>query len=407
MSLFSSLKSDATTVLLWGDRWWLPRHRLPVPFADPGQAAALLAAAWPGGARRLRLIYQPDDFVTVPVACPQADRATLGLVLAEEHPALAHPGLAWGFEPILGSGDGFGTLLHHESRPGLYGLVYQLQEQGFTVDSAWPLASWLNVLPPDLSDTGAMTILALSPERFHLYRHAPDGVRSVQSAHGKDSIDRAAESLRGIFGQSQEFVLHVTTDDALLDALNQRLKIGGDRVVGHFAIWEALAKSAVLNARHPAQLLPPAAALWPSRLMRAASGLALVAGLVLAGEYVHRHHVLRQEAAALAREIPALRQQVTERRQAVAALAAERAGAARPAAWCSALLRAAGRAPAPVTLTALHATPADFVLTGGVTAAGALTEPAWREWLARIGGETWRVEPAALPAGAVTLKGRR
>ena len=34
MSLFSSLKSEAATVLLWGDRWWLPRHQLPVPFTE-------------------------------------------------------------------------------------------------------------------------------------------------------------------------------------------------------------------------------------------------------------------------------------------------------------------------------------------------------------------------------------
>ena len=31
-------------VLLWGDRWWLPRQKMPVPFAGMGQAAAMLAA---------------------------------------------------------------------------------------------------------------------------------------------------------------------------------------------------------------------------------------------------------------------------------------------------------------------------------------------------------------------------
>lgn len=408
MSLFSSLKSEATTVLLWGDRWWLPRHQLPVPFGDLGQAAALLAAAWPGNARRLRLLFQPDDLVTLPVACPQADRGTLGLVFAEEHPALGHPGLAWSYEPVLPSGEGFNTLLHHEARPALYGLVHQLQEQGFTVDSVWPLSSWLNVLPPDLSDTGAMTLVALSAERFHLYRHSPEGVRSVQGAHGEEALDRAAEALRGVFDKHpDEFVLYVTTDDGLLDALNQRIKVGGNRVIGHFAMWEALAKPAVLNARHPAQLLPPGAALWPARLVRAASVVAFFAGLALAGESTHRQWRADQEREVLATVLPALTREVEARRQAVATLAAEQAGAAQPAAWCAALLRAIGLVPTPVTLTSLRATPQEFVLAGGVLAPGGLTEPAWREWTSRFGTDHWQVEAVKPPAGAFTLKGRR
>ena len=272
MSLFSSLKSEAATVLLWGDRWWLPRHQLPVPFAEPGQAAALLAAAWLGRTKRLRVIYQPDDFTTVPAACPNAGRTMLALALAEEFPVVTHPGLLWSHEPILAAGESFNTLLHHETRPALFGLVHQLQEHGFTVDSVWPLPTWLNALPPDLSDSGAMTLIAVSAERFCVYRHSPEGIRSVQTGQGADVLDQLAGILQAIFAKHpDEFVLYVTTDDGLIDALNQRLPLIGDRVVGHFSVWEALAKAAPISSRHPAQLLPPGTALLPARAVARAS----------------------------------------------------------------------------------------------------------------------------------------
>ncbi len=96
------------TVLLWGDRWWLPHHRLPVPFAEPGRAADMLASAWREPAKTIRLVYQPDDFATVAVDCPNGNRATLAMALAEEHPVVFHPGHVWGHEPILGAHGAFG-----------------------------------------------------------------------------------------------------------------------------------------------------------------------------------------------------------------------------------------------------------------------------------------------------------
>ncbi|MBL9219047.1 MAG: hypothetical protein JNG82_11200 [Opitutaceae bacterium] len=407
MSLFSSLKSEAATVLLWGDRWWLPRHQLPVPFAEPAQAAALLAAAWPGRTKRLRIVYHPDDFATVPATCPNAGRTVLSLALAEEFPVVTHPGLVWSHEPILAAGESFNTLLHHETRPALFGLVHQLQEHGFTVDSVWPLPTWLNALPPDLSDSGAMTLVAVSAERFCLYRHSPEGVRSVQTGQGADVLDQLAGILQATFAKHpDEFVLYVTTDDSLIDALNQRLPLIGDRVVGHFSVWEALAKPAPISGRHPAQLLPPGAVLLPARALAAACALVLAAGLALGGEYLHREITARRTGAELAREVPALRAEIARRQQAQAELAALRAEAGRPAPVFGPWLRAVGQVPGAVTLTALRATRGEFTVTGGVTAAGALTEAAWRDWLGRLGGETWRVEPAGLPAGTVRLTGR-
>ncbi len=407
MSLFSSLKSEAATVLLWGDRWWLPRHQLPVPFAEPGQAAALLAAAWPGRTKRLRVIYQPDDFTTVPAACPNAGRTMLALALAEEFPVVTHPGLLWSHEPILAAGESFNTLLHHETRPALFGLVHQLQEHGFTVDSVWPLPTWLNALPPDLSDSGAMTLIAVSAERFCVYRHSPEGICSVQTGQGADVLDQLAGILQAIFAKHpDEFVLYVTTDDGLIDALNQRLPLIGDRVVGHFSVWEALAKAAPISSRHPAQLLPPGTALLPARAVAAACAMVLMAGLALTGDYLHREITVRRAGVDLAREIPALRAELARRQQALAELAALRAEAGRPAPVFGPWLRAVGQVPGAVTLTALRATREEFTVAGGVTATGSLTEAAWRDWLGRLAGEAWRIEPAMLPTGSVRLTGR-
>lgn len=407
MFSFFSPKSDALTVLLWGDRWWLPRHQLPVPFADPGQAAALLAAAWPGRTKRLRVIYQPDDFMTLPAECPNAGRTVLSMALAEEFPAVTHPGLLWSHEPILPVGEKFNTLLHHETRPALFGLIHQLQEHGFTVDSVWPLPTWLNALPPDLSDSGAMSLVAVSAERFCVYRHSPEGIRSVHTGLGAGALDQLAGLLESIFSKHpDEFVLYVTTDDSLIDTLTQRLPPGGERMIGHFSVWEALAKAAPIARRNPAQLLPPGTALLPARVVAAVSALLLAAGLALTGEYLHREIVTRQAETILSREIPALQAEIARRQEAQTELAALRASVGRPAPLFGPWLRAVGQVPGAVTLTALHATREEFTVTGGVTAAGTLTEIAWRDWLRRLAGDTWHLEPAGLPAGVVRLTGK-
>lgn len=407
MSIFTSLKSDPATVLLWGDRWWLPRHQLPVPFAEPGQAAALLAAAWPGRTKRLRLVYQPDDFVSVPATCPNANRSLLGVALADEFPAVSHPGLLWSHEPILAAGDAFNTLLHHETRPALFGLVHQLQEHGFTVESIWPMPTWLNALPPDLSDSGAMTLVAVSAERFCLYRHSPEGVRSVQTGLGPTTLDQLAGVLQAIFAKHpDEFVLYVTTDDGLVDALSQRLPAGDNRVVGHFSVWEALAKPAPISSRHPAQLMPPGTMLLPARIVATACALMLLAGLALAGDYVRREIDSRRMEAELAREVPSLRAEISRRQQAQTELAALQSAGGLAAPLFGPWLRAIGQVPGGVTLTALQATRKEFVIAGGVTAAGALRETAWREWLGRLAGPNWQIEPAALPEGALRVTGR-
>ena len=48
MSIFTSPRSEAFTVLLWGDRWWLAERTESIPFAHRDRAAGELVAALAG-----------------------------------------------------------------------------------------------------------------------------------------------------------------------------------------------------------------------------------------------------------------------------------------------------------------------------------------------------------------------
>lgn len=251
-----SPKSEAT-VLLWGNRWWLPHHRLPVPFTDLFRAADVLASVWTAPNRAIRLIYQPDHLVTVATACPKTNRATLVLALGEEFPVLCHPAFVWSHEPILPEGESYATLLHFETEPALHALVQQLEARGFTVNSAWPLAAWLTALPPDLSDSGAMTAAAFCADRFCVHRHAPNGTRRVVVGVGLDELVQALRPT--VEENAAEFLLYVATEEAMVSAVEEKIRLGGNQVVGVFALADALAKAAPLSAENPAQLLQA----WP------------------------------------------------------------------------------------------------------------------------------------------------
>lgn len=256
MSTFISPKSELT-VLLWGNRWWLPHHRLAVPFPDLARAPQILASVWNAPHRSIRLIYQPDHLVTVATACPNSNRATLTFVLAEDFPVLCHPAHVWSHEPILPQGERFGTLLHYETEPTLHALVQQLEARGFSVNTAWPLSTWLTALPPDLSESGAMTVAAFTADRFCVYRHAASGARSVQLGQGVEGLLQALRPVEQ--DNAAEFLLYVATEESLVATIEERIRLGGNQIVGVFALADALGKPAPLSAEHPAQLLQP----WP------------------------------------------------------------------------------------------------------------------------------------------------
>jgi hypothetical protein len=406
----TSPKSEAT-VLLWGDRWWLPHHRLPVPFADLAQAADQLAAAWPEPNRILRLIFQPDDFATVPVECPNGNRATLTLALAEEHPALLHPGHVWSHEPIMPLGDGFNTLLHYETKPLLFALVHRLRECGFTITTVWPMAAWLNALPPELSDSGNMTICALHSDRFCLYRHSADGVRALRCGQGGDVLTAVAVHLGGLATQPEtEFVLYITTEEHLLEQLGEKIPLDARHVVGSFAMWQALAKAAPLSARHPAQLLPPVPFVSPPQLIRLIAAACVVAAAILAVGPVREVVASRTNRAAaesekrtLRDEIAPLRTNETESLRLQAGLAAL---ADDPLPWAAWLQALGEDLPDHVVLIGLKADRLGFRIEGGIT--GDLPDAEWLRWRKQLQESprwNWRELPAAKPTATLALQG--
>lgn len=390
-----------TTVLLWGDRWWLARQKMPVPFAGMGQAAAMLAAAWPEKNRRLRVVYQPDDFVTVPATCPNTSRATLALALAEEHPAVGHPGLVWGYEPILPAGETYNTLLHHETRPALFALVQQLEEEGFTVDSVWPLPTWLNALPPDLTDSGAITIFALHTDRFCIYRHSAAGVRTVHVGQGSGALASLVTLLRPIVAENPaEFILCVPTDDAILATVEESMALGANHVVGIFTIQEALAKSAPLPPKHPAQLLPPVPRFTASRVVNSVTLLLFLAAVAGAAGYTHRWFRTRAE---LTERVVARQQLETEtehlrtNRAQISSLRAEITALSLRSPRVSEFLRKVTTTiPPEVVVTTLKIT-ADAFTAGGWARPGAA-----ETWAQRFGPE---IRCTIQPDGAFTLRG--
>ncbi len=407
----TSPKSEAT-VLLWGDRWWLPHHRLPVPFADLAQAADLLAAAWPEANRTLRLIFQPDDFATVPVECPNGNRATLAAALAEEHPVLRHPGHVWSHEPIMALGDGFTTLLHYETKPLLFSLVHRLRECGFTITTVWPMAAWLNALPPELSDSGAMTICAIHHDRFCLYRHSADGVRALRTGQGGDVLTAVAAHLGALAAQPEsEFVLYITTEEQLVEKLGEKLPLESRHVVGVFAIWQALAKPAPLSARHPAQLLPPVPFISPPQMIRLVAAACLVASALLAVGPVRAavaanadREMAEAEKRALRAEVETLQANESEIRRLQAGMA-DLAPDTLP--WAQWLRSLADGLPPQIVLVTLQGDRVGFRIDGGIV--GRMPETDWQRWRTQLqqprSDWQWRDLPPAGPAASLTLQG--
>lgn len=393
MSIATWLKSEPT-VLLWGDRWWLPQHKLAVPFTGFEQAAEVLASVWPFPVRSMRLIYQPDRLTTVPVACPNGKRATLALALGDEFPALVHPAHVWGFEPILPAAERFSTLLHFETEPGLFALVQQLHRHGLAVRSAWPLATWLDALPPELTESGALTVVALHADRWHLWRHSSAGGRFCAGGVSNDVPLAVADHLREVAAKAEvEYVLFVSTDDALVAKVEERVTLAPNQIHGVHLLWEALARPVTMAEKHPAQLLPPVPFVTPPRIVGTASLLLMAAALGMTGWQVQSHHEARiaaereaESIASLETEIAHLRENAVEISRLRAALDGESS-----APGLAALLRHLGSVARPgIALQSLVVSDGAFTLKGGV----AVDAPqAWNEWSGAIQtSEKWSMQ---------------
>lgn len=401
------------TVLLWGNHWWLPHHKLPVPFTDLSLAADQLAAAWPDQSRQIRIIYQPDEFATVPVACPNGNRHTLALALAEEHPVVRHPGHVWSYEPIVVSGESFATLLHYETEPALFGLVHRLREHKFAVKAVWPMATWLNALPPELSPSGAMTVCAIQPDRFCLYRHSADGNRAVRVGHDGDSLTAVSAHLSQLPNQAEtEYILFVTTDDTLVERLTEQIQLDDKQIVGISLLHNALAKPATLGTRHPAQLLPPVPMITAPKLISLVTLLCLLAALGMSASPLRAlvsrfadHESIQQEKQTLRTEIAQLKE--NEKKLLHWQSLADSQGAD-PLPWVQLLQSLTVDFPEEIVLTRLRADRSGFKIEGGVIEK--IADEEWSKWQQSLQLKdarwSWENDTAPPTQKAFTLKGQ-
>lgn len=408
MFMSTSPKSEAT-ILLWGQAWWTAGEAEPVRFESLSDAVSRLLATRPELPKKLRLIYEPEGFATIPTDCPQADRTTLALSLAEIHPALAVPGIAWGHEPILRRGDAFHTLLHLETSAALHQLVQSFAQAGYQVRQAWPLPTWLNALPSDLTESGAVLMAALRRDAVCLYRHAADGTRTIERWRGDHALADLAAYLRTVFtGNPAEPVWLVPAEPDLVGSLNELLPLDDKPAVDVLELVEALGKPAIIAPRHPAQLLQPGPIITLGRIAAAASVACLLAATALVGNYAW-HHATGQKATALReRQKAALRAEIEPLRANAAEIArcqAQIAGrtASPPVA---AILTALGTdLPDEIALNRFVATADGFTVTGGVSPGSTRFSP----WLESLRQDHPRLSLAGGPpdaSGLFTLQGK-
>lgn len=388
------------TALLWGHCWWLAGRAEPLGFENLSHAAEVLAAHLADEPRpvRLRLLFQPATLASVAVACPHGNRATLQNALGFEHPPVTDPACAWSHEPILIQTPGFGTILYYEQEPGLFSLIEQLRKRGVVFTTAWPLASFLNALPAEWSESGAMTVVAVSADHAIAYHHPAGGSRTLLQWHGEGATAEAVTWLQKEMAQCPD-------DPALLLAASNPVEpIAGVKCVP-FA--EALATPVVLPRSHPAQLLPATPFLTPQRAMVAASILLLLAGGWSGAAYAREFMAWTEGQRTAAHEKSALRAEIEHYRvnaTEIVALRARLAGPGSSPPVGELLDVVCGALPHQLALDQIRIAQGRFTLSGHV-APGATA--AWEQWRNRLGSKRWSVEPATAPrdTGAFTVNG--
>lgn len=390
----STSPTSERTALLWGRRWWLAGRNEPLEFQALTHAAEILAAHV-GPTRCLRLVYQPEFLVTVPVACPRGTRAALQGALGFEHPAITDPAHAWSHEPILAAADGHATFLHYESEPGLFELVERLGAHGVIVTSAWPLATFLHALPAEWSDSGAVCVLAVTAGHGVAYHHPAHDTRAIPQWHGADAAAEATEWLRHeIAERPRDPALLVTTEEPAEELPG----------VHCLALSDALALPVILPRAHPAQLLPATPLVTPQRTLVAASILLLLTGGLSGAAYAReftawtqQQRTGRQEKAALQAEIEHYRVNAAE----IVALKTQLAGPGSSPPVPELLDQVCAALPPQIALDRVRVAQGRFALSGHVGPGAD-----WEKWRSRLGSRRWTVEPAVPNvAGAFTLQG--
>jgi hypothetical protein len=90
------------------------------------------------------LMYDPDVMQTEFAECPGGGRPIVREALSGSHETLANDLTGWGFQtpwPLPGSGGNFGTFCSYETVPSLCLLRSSLQDVGYSVSKAFPMAT--------------------------------------------------------------------------------------------------------------------------------------------------------------------------------------------------------------------------------------------------------------------------
>lgn len=409
MSTSTSPHSEVAVALLWGDRWWITGHPTPLPFGAPAEAAAVLNRHFTehGRPERLRLVYQPAFLRSVAVDCPNGNRATLQAALQLEHPLVARPEYAWGYEPIFG----YNTLLHYETEPFLHLLASELAAGGVELEGVWPLASALNLVPSDWPDTGALTVVAAADGLAGVFRHTPAGVREVQSASGEPAAELVATTVQRAGERADTALYVVGLDEA------------GHRLAAHVAQldqsdrtdlgWDDVAHAArTLSFSQPNQLLPRTARLHSSRLVSGIVAVSIASSLLLGGQIgldVRADRRAAEQATEARRELQEEVDGLRRNQAEIVKLETEIGAAAVPRLPCTLLLKTLSQAlPRQLVMTSVRTDRSGFTLSGGVSGPG-LTVDDWRRWIEQFRGPTlpWKLvasEPG-MPTAEFLLKG--
>lgn len=405
-----SPRSEPRTVLLWGNRWWIPGGDALSEFADDRQAAEQLVGHFADEPKpvRLRLIYQPDTLLSVAVACPNGDRRTIAQALAGEFPDLAKPDHAWGHEPVLAAGEGFATVLHYEAEPRLLALATELARHGLAVDSAWPLATYLQALPNEWTDSGACTVVAISSDRAFAFRQPAAGGRDTPSWHGEETLASVSRWLAEILGRDPIEPILLVCGDVESEAINSLLTPDRYPGVETLPLAKSLGRAVPLPRYHPAQLLPREPVITAQRLALAASVAFLLAAVGIGGNYARACLAERAAATRHATEATGLRAEIAHlhgNAAEIAALRSRLAGSASGAPAGAFLRQVATTVPRQLVLGSLRLDGRTLALDGWMapgTAPSVLED--WRRRLAP-NEDAWTAAVQTRADGSFSLTG--
>ena len=411
MSMFISPPSDPLVALLWGDRWWISTSAEPIPFGEFSEAAGALldTLGAPDTSKRIRLIYQPEHLVSEIIECPNGNRATLQSALQSDFPALADPTVAWSFEPINGATNS--TVLHYETKPGLFGLVEALTAAGFEVEGVWPMASVLNYVPEDWPDTGALTVLAIAQQRALVYMHTPAGIRQVNTSCGDEAAKLAASAIQQAH-ESETAAFYFISLDSSGDALAEQIAMWNS-VDRSELTWDRLVQvTAKLPATYPHQLIPQPRWFTPHRVVSGVTAAALLLAVVLAGhigvQLLNQQELTAQQHAeinTLRPEIERLQAQESEYKKLQAELAKFETS---NTAYAEFLSSVGKQLPHSLVLTRLQVDSSGFTLAGGVTDTDGVVSD-WSNWNSDLAMESqpWNLieNHVEAPSSVFQLKG--